>query len=58
VRASTGGVFAPAALMAERRWLGAGARAREGRPGADLYARGRSVGVGGVTTVAHARVEW
>jgi hypothetical protein len=58
VRASTGGVFALAAPMAERRWLGAGARAREGRPWAGLYAHGRSVGVGGVTTVAHACVEW
>jgi hypothetical protein len=33
VRASTGGMCAPAAPMAGRRWLGAVARAREGRPG-------------------------
>jgi hypothetical protein len=42
VKASTGGRCTPAVPMAERRWLGADARAREGRPGlAYKRAKGR-----------------
>jgi hypothetical protein len=46
VRASTGGRCAQAMLMAERRWLGADARAREQRPGLAYKRTGGRLGVG------------
>jgi hypothetical protein len=57
VRASTGGMFAPTAPMAERRGSRrVRVRARSGRGLAYMRAGGR-LGVGGAMTVAHARVE-
>jgi hypothetical protein len=57
VRASTGGMFAPTAPMAERRGSGrVRVRTRSGQGLAYMRAGGR-LGVGGATTVAHARVE-
>jgi hypothetical protein len=57
VRASTGGRRAPAAPMAERRWLGADACAREERLGLAYKHVGGRLGVGGVTPVPLACVE-
>jgi hypothetical protein len=57
VRASTGGRCAPAAPMAERRWLGLmRVRARSDR-GLAYKRTGGQLGVGGVTPVPLAHVE-
>jgi hypothetical protein len=58
VRASTGGRFAPAAPMAERRSLGGGARARRSGRGRVFIDAGGRLGGHGVNHVAGAHAAW